>query len=241
MTVPSDVLQIATGEIGTVESPINLNMYGKWYGMDGVQWCAIFVSYCFYKAGLPLPATEAKGFAYCPSGVEWFRSKGQFFDEPKVGDVVFFDWHKDTDESDAWHVGIVESVNANGSITSIEGNTDNQGGGNGGEVMSRQRFPGVWYGFGRPAYSGVGNVRIAHSPWSGRYITLTSSYTEGEDVRLWKQQMIARGWNLGSGSDKVFDRRADEVLRKFQAEKGFEVDGKIGELSWNAAWEAPIS
>ena len=250
MTVPSDVLQIATGEIGTVESPINLNMYGKWYGMDGVQWCAIFVSYCFYRAGLPLPATEAKGFAYCPSGVEWFRSKGQFFDEPKVGDVVFFDWYKDAhacrdnnDEecSDAWHVGIVESVNADGSITSIEGNTDKKGSGNGGEVMSKQRFPGVWYGFGRPAYSGQVISPQDTPPWQGRYITLTSSYTKGEDVRLWKQQMIARGWNLGSGADDVFDRRADEVLRKFQAEKGFKVDGIIGELSWNAAWEAPIS
>lgn len=218
--------------------------------MDGVQWCAIFVSYCFYKAGLPLPVTEAKGFAYCPSGVQWFRSRGRLFDTPKVGDVVFFDWYKDeppcrNDEdnhcSDAWHIGIVESVNADGSITSIEGNTSSAGGGNGGEVMRQQRFPGVWYSFGRPAYSGVNPPPVDHPEWDGRYITLTSPYTKGDNVRIWKQRMIARGWNLGSGADDVFDRKADEVLRKFQAEKGFEVDGKIGEISWNAAWELSIT
>jgi hypothetical protein len=244
MTVPSDVLKIAISEIDYAESPpgSNLNKFGKWYGMDGVQWCAIFVSYCFYKAGLPLPVTEAKGFAYCPSGVQWFRSKGQFFSTPKVGDVVFFDWHKDTSDSDAWHIGIVESVNPDGSIDSIEGNTSNVSNGNGGEVMRRTRYPELWYGFGRPDYSGA----VTHTPatyprWSGRYITLTSEYTKGDDVRAWKRRMVERGWNLGTGSDDVFDRKADEVLRKFQAEKGFEVDGKIGEISWNAAWEIPVT
>jgi CHAP domain/Putative peptidoglycan binding domain len=254
MTVPLDVIQIAKAEIGYAESPAgsNLNKFGKWYGMDGVQWCAIFVSYCFYNAQLPLPATERKGFAYCPSGVKWFRDKGQFFDNPKVGDVVFFDWYKgepacisdaDTHCSDAWHIGIVESVNADGSITSIEGNTSNTSNGNGGEVMRRIRFSDVWYGFGRPSYSNQANPvqETDHPRWSGRYITLTSPFTKGDDVRLWKQQMIARGWNLGSGSDNVFDLRSDEVLRKFQKEKGIEMDGKIGPISWNAAWELAVT
>ncbi len=47
MTVPLDAIQIAKAEIGYAESPSgsNLNKFGKWYGMDGVQWCAIFISY----------------------------------------------------------------------------------------------------------------------------------------------------------------------------------------------------
>jgi CHAP domain/Putative peptidoglycan binding domain len=253
MTVPSDVIEIARNEIGYTESPpdSNLNKFGEWYGMNGDQWCAIFASYCFYKAGLPLPVTEAKGFAYCPSGVQWFKSKGQFFDTPEVGDVVFFDWYpnshhcrddQDKKCSDAWHVGIVESVHNDGSMTSIEGNTSSEeNDGNGGMVMRQKRDSLFWYGFGRPSYSDHAVLpRVAHSQWSGRYITLTSPFVKGNDVRLWKQQMIARGWNLGSGDDDVFDRKADEVLRKFQAEKGFKADGKIGELSWNAAWELPI-
>lgn len=255
MTIPLDVLRIANSEIDYTESPpeTNYTKFGGWYGINGSEWCAIFVSYCFYVAGLPLPADTLKGFSYCPSGAEWFKSKGLFFDTPEIGDVVFYDWHagdrpctpedgNDANCSDAWHVGIVESVNADGSITSIEGNTEIDNDGNGGKVMRRTRTSEVWYGFGRPAYSSHANPpQEEHPQWSGRYITLTSPYTQGDDVRLWKKQMIKRGWDLGSGGDDVFDRRAYEVLQKFQREKKFEVDSKIGPISWNAAWETPVS
>jgi murein L,D-transpeptidase YcbB/YkuD len=53
--------------------------------------------------------------------------------------------------------------------------------------------------------------------------------------------MIARGWDLGSSPIDVFDRRSDEVLRKFQAEKGLEIDGKIGPNSWDSAWELAVT
>jgi hypothetical protein len=78
MTTAEDVLQVARRQIGTKESPpsTNSNKYGNWYGMDRAPWCAMFVSYCFYNAGLPLPITTPKGFAYCPYGVQWFRNKG---------------------------------------------------------------------------------------------------------------------------------------------------------------------
>ena len=254
MTVPLDVLKLASQEIGYTEWPPGTNdtKFGNWYGINGSQWCAIFVSYCFYVAELPLTAETQKGFLYCPSGVEWFKLKGLFFDTPKVGDVVFYDWNKGarpcTPEdgnnavcSDAWHVGIVESVNDNGSITAIEGNTEVGNNDNGGKVMRRERYPDVWYGFGRPAYSSQANPpQEEHPQWPGRYITLTSPYTKGDDVRLWKRQMIARDWNLGTGDEDIFDRRAYQVLQQFQQEKEFEVDGKIGPISWNAAWEISV-
>lgn len=55
MTTPQDVLQIAIGEIDTKEtsSGSNQTKYNAWYGMNHVPWAAIFVSYCFYHAGLP--------------------------------------------------------------------------------------------------------------------------------------------------------------------------------------------
>ena len=253
MANAKDVLDIAKAEIGYKESPAgsNITKFGKWYGMDGVQWCAIFVSYCFYKAGLPLPATTPKGFAYCPSGADYFKSKGQFFSAPKIGDVVFFDFHKgrractinDGDNvrcSDAWHIGIVEEINSDGTITSIEGNTSSTSIGNGGEVMRRTRGRDLWYGFGRPNYSTVS--RVSNYPqFQGRIILLTSPNMKGEDIKIWKNRMIERGWNLGSGADDLFDRKADEVLRKFQREKGLEDDGQLGELSWNAAWEEVVT
>jgi len=253
MTIPSDVLSAAKREIGYTEWPpgSNISKFGAWYGANGQPWCAQFVSYCFFVAGLPLPAETKKGFAFCPSGVSWFKAKGQFHSTPQVGDVVFFDWYKgkppcrSADQnhcSDAWHVGIVESVNADGSITTIEGNTEVGNDGNGGKVMRRQRFSGVWYGFGRPDYSDTPNRQQEdHPQWPGRYIMLTSPYASGDDVRLWKTQMTARGWDFESGAIDVFDRRSDEVLRKFQEQKGLEADGTIGPVSWDAAWDMPVT
>lgn len=245
MTTAEDVIQLAAREIGNREWPpeSDLTKYGEWYGMNGVDWCAIFVSYCFYNAGLPLPATISKGFAYCPFGADWFKSQGKFFTQPKVGDVVFYDWHPGTLDSDAWHIGIVEAINNDGSITAIEGNTSTSSDGDGGQVMRRIRYPELWYGFGSPNYSGVRNPALPNDypQWPGRYITLTSPYVQGVDVQTWKLRMKDRGWDFGLSSENVFDRRAYEVLCKFQEEKGFEVDGVIGPISWNAAWELPVT
>ena len=78
MATAQDVLQVAIGELGTVESPANSNKtkYGAWYGMDGQPWCAMFVSWCFANAGMPLTIETDHGFAYCPSGRNWFAQRG---------------------------------------------------------------------------------------------------------------------------------------------------------------------
>lgn len=243
MTTASDVVRIAEHEIGITENPpgSNINKYGQWYGVDGVPWCGCFVSYCFSVAGLPLPVQSPRGFSYCPYGVEWFKAQGRFSHTPEVGDVVFFDWCPHTPNSDAYHVGIVAQVNPDGSITTIEGNTGDVSQDNGGRVMRKQRYPETWYGFGHPSYSEANLPVIEHPSWPNRYICLTSPHMQGEDVRVWKKRMIERGWNFGTGNEDVFDRKADEVLRQFQAEKGLEVDGILGPCSWTAAWELPVT
>jgi peptidoglycan hydrolase-like protein with peptidoglycan-binding domain len=249
MTTPAQVLQIAAREIGYKESPpgSNGNKFGRWYGMDNAPWCAMFVSYCFYNAGLPLPITTRKGFAYCPYGVKWFRDNGRLSSTPAVGDVVFYDWRSDG-VSD--HVGMVEKVNADGSIVAIEGNTSVGNDSNGGQVMRRTRQRGVIVGFGKPSYTsdGGGNGSVdTHPTWPGRYITLASPYMEGNDVLTWQRQMINRGWDLGTGGftgkgdDGEFGERSHEVLTQFQTKKGLEVDGVLGPQSWDAAWLLPIT
>jgi hypothetical protein len=150
---PQDVLNIARKEIGYKETGNNRNKFGAWYGMNGQPWCAMFVSYCFYTAGMPLPITTDKGFAYCPYGVNWFKQQGCWFKSPKVGDIVLFDFGRKDGIAD--HVGIVEKVNADGTITTIEGNTSSTAHGsqsNGGCVARRIRSLNVVQGFGRPAY-----------------------------------------------------------------------------------------
>ena len=75
-----DIVRIAAGEIGTVESPSGSNRvkYAKWYGMNGQPWCAMFVSWVFAQAEL-LNACGGK-FAYCPY---WGLTTSQFVTAPK--------------------------------------------------------------------------------------------------------------------------------------------------------------
>jgi hypothetical protein len=244
MTTAQQVLQEAASHIGYKESPPNSNnnKFGVWYGMNHQPWCAMFVSYCLYVKGLPLKITTDKGFAYCPFGVKWFKDKEWWHSSPQVGDLVFFDWQGDG-VSD--HVGFVEKVNTDGSITTIEGNTSVGNNSNGGEVMRRKRSGSI-QGYGRPPYSpggaggtGSGDETPVHPQWPGRYIALTSPFMQGDDVLLWQRQMIHRGWTLTP--DSIFNESDHDVLIKFQKEKGLEVDGKIGPMSWNAAWESPIT
>lgn len=148
---PESVLVIARKEIGYKESPAgsNRSKFGQWYGMDAQPWCAMFVSHCFYAAGVPLQISTRKGFAYCPYGVQWFKKQGCWHKTPKPCDVVFFDWGKDGISD---HVGIVEKVNTDRTITTIEGNTSASNNSNGGEVQRRVRPLSVVQGFGRPQW-----------------------------------------------------------------------------------------
>ena len=50
------------------------------------------------------------------------------------------------------HIGIVDSINPNGSIYTIEGNTSSSSNDNGGAVMRRLRKAKI-IGYGRPNYS----------------------------------------------------------------------------------------
>src|SRR6266516_2610541 len=68
------VLSRARSQLGIHEDPFGSNRtpYSEWYGLIG-PWCAMFVSWCFFNEGLPLPASTSKGFAYTPSGAAWFQ------------------------------------------------------------------------------------------------------------------------------------------------------------------------
>jgi Putative peptidoglycan binding domain/N-acetylmuramoyl-L-alanine amidase len=71
-------------------------------------------------------------------------------------------------------------------------------------------------------------------PWFGRDARSRSS-----GVRTWQQQMKNRGWKIGV--DGIFGNESDGVCRKFQAEKGLAVDGKVGAQTWDRTWSAPVT
>jgi len=138
----SKVIQAAISQLGYCESPPDSNkqMFGEWYGMNGCAWCAIFVSWCFDQAGVPLGKIDSvKGIHYCPSALNYFKKAGgQITTEPQPGDIVFFDWEKDGKVD---HVGIFLQARASapGTFISIEGNTALGDDSNGGKVMIRVR------------------------------------------------------------------------------------------------------
>ncbi len=99
----------------------NITPYGEWYGMNSGAWCAMFVSWCAYQAGIL--GTVVPRFAYCPYGVSDYRNMGKFYSRsggyvPKVGDTIFF---FDAAENAISHTGIVTGVTET-HVTTIEGN-----------------------------------------------------------------------------------------------------------------------
>jgi len=133
------IVEVATNQIGNGEVPLNSNKtkYGKWFGLDGVAWCGIFVSWCYAMAGKPLGKIGfTKGFAGCQTAVAHFKKTNQITKTPVEGDIVFFDWNGDGRFD---HVGIfVKWLNDN-QFETIEGNTSLTNQSNGGLVMRRNR------------------------------------------------------------------------------------------------------
>ncbi len=100
---------------------------------DDGQWCADFVTYCLKQVyGDDIPgdfANTCSNTAYCPTIEEWAKSNGSYTtDSSQVepGDLIIY-----TRKGQAGHIGIVTSVNADGTVNTIEGNTSNDSGGYG--------------------------------------------------------------------------------------------------------------
>lgn len=116
-------IKTAAAEIGTTEKPIGSNKtkYGEWFGMNGVAWCAIFLSWCSSHAGVSKDIVPS-GFSSVSQFLQWFSGKGRYYKKgsytPKIGDIMI------QKSGGVSHIGIVESVNSSGFVA-IEGNASN--------------------------------------------------------------------------------------------------------------------
>ena len=115
-----NIVAVALSQVGNVGG----QPYWSWYGFSSrVEWCACFVSWCADQCGYIESGVIPK-HSYCPTGVEWFRSRGQWQDRnsiPAPGSIIYFDWGGD---GIADHVGIVESCDGS-TVYTIEGNANN--------------------------------------------------------------------------------------------------------------------
>ena len=235
MPAPDDVLALAAADDGYSENPAGSNKtkFGSWYGLDGQPWCAMAVSHWFFHAGLPLPASTAKGFAYTPSGAAWFQRAGMWVPQNGAierGYVVFFYW---PNLGRIGHVGIVDQVAADGSFHSWEGNTDVSGGRTGGRVLRQRRSRatvGRSGGFGIPAYDG--GASIPKPPSFSRTLKLQSPMMRGEDVRQAQRLLAEHGQTVTA--DGIFGSKTKQAVTAFQTEKGLDADGIVGPKTWAA-------
>jgi len=141
MTQADKFLEVATKEIGTVETGKNHTKYGKFTKHDGQPWCGSFVMWCANEVKVKIP-----NVVYTPAGVTGFQGVGRWSNaataKPKPGDIVFFDFVEGGNPVE--HVGIVVKDNLDGTVTTIEGNTSPEhkakgSQANGGEVALRIR------------------------------------------------------------------------------------------------------
>ncbi|HWB23142.1 MAG TPA: CHAP domain-containing protein [Gaiellaceae bacterium] len=126
LTGAQGVLSAAQSQVGVSEEPPGSN--------DGPQisvyrdavagaspdqpWCASFVSWAAEQAGEPIGAA-GQGLDSVKDITEWAASTGRLLPAsttPTPGDLILFNDR---------HVGIVEAVNSDGSLTTVEGNYGN--------------------------------------------------------------------------------------------------------------------
>ena len=119
-----NMVATAKAELGQVESPPGSNNSGRITeyrsavpGGPVGPWCAYFASWVSAKNGQPL-GERGQGFARVDDVYAWAQRSGRAVPanasvRPKPGDLIIWDEH----------MGIVESVAADGKITTIEGNS----------------------------------------------------------------------------------------------------------------------
>ncbi|HEX4689180.1 MAG TPA: CHAP domain-containing protein [Solirubrobacteraceae bacterium] len=119
-------LAFAEREVGQAEQPPGSNdsariaTYRNATAGSGVgPWCAYFVSWAARQAGAPL-GEQGQGFGAVADVAAWAQRTGRSLpagSKPQPGDLIVWG---------SRHVGIVESVDAGGSIHTIEGNSSDR-------------------------------------------------------------------------------------------------------------------
>ena len=127
VTAGQRALALAQGEVGQTEQPPGSNdspriadYRASTAGAGIGPWCAYFVSWAAQGAGAPI-GEAGQGFGSCAAVSDWAQRTGRWTPAasgvpPQAGDLIVWG---------ATHIGIVESVDTDGKIHTIEGNSSN--------------------------------------------------------------------------------------------------------------------
>jgi len=223
MGTAAGMLSASRSSLGMGETPpgSNVNRLTAWYaGRHGTEytysaWCDIAVA----------AASDASGntdaccgeHAWTVEHANAFAAAGRWhygLPGARPGDVVFFDWSGSRLIRNIDHVGVIEAVRADGTIVTLEGNTDDM-------FLRRVRNSSFVVGYGRPSYDDAAPM----PPTDGILRTGSS----GTAVRLLQQRLNQAGANLAV--DGQFGPATEDAVRSMQRRAGIVADGEYGPAS----------
>ena len=140
-------LKVAQSQVGQMENPLGSNWghpvqdYLASVGIsEPASWCMAFMVWCFDQASKelgivnPLTKTGAVVHAWNVAYPQHKFPQGHAGSVPQIGDIFIMEF-----SPTAGHTGIIESINGNGALNTIEGNTDDTGSPQGIGVYRRVR------------------------------------------------------------------------------------------------------
>jgi hypothetical protein len=212
--------------LGTTEHPpgSNHNLVTQWYGFNG-PWCDMAVSYEAAHSD-NLAAVCGKN-ANTVAHARAFQAKKRWhfgLGGARPGDIVFFDWSGTRSIGNIDHVGVIEAVHSNGTITTLEGNTSDR-------FLRRVRNASCVVGYGRPAYDDS-----APMPASDGLLRVGS---KGEAVAK-LQANLDKVMGAKLTADGSFGPATKAAVEAFQRRYKLTVDGEYGPRS-AAAMKAALA
>lgn len=216
--------------LGMRENPANTNDITREYnlrydiGTNSFAWCdaSITLEALHSDNEAPVLGGHGKSFAYVPAHAAWFSKIGRLHwgKATKPGQVQFFRWAGAAHTTMCDHVGLVESVNDDGTITCLEGNSA--------DVFRRVKRDGRYTAcYGDPDY-----LPPDPDQWPGRYLQLKSPMMHGGDVTWVQLHLNTKGWKLDA--DGRFGKMTKSAVVAFQKSAKLDADGVVGPATWKA-------
>lgn len=211
------VVALARSQIGTHEGPDNQNPYAddpmitRLYGwnVQNQPWCGTFVNWLFLTAfGYEVGSRMTYGgSAACANQANLYRKAGAFFQNPELGDQVFF-----YSGGSINHTGIVIDVSA-GAIRTVEGNYSDK--------VSECTYAlgaSVIAGYGRPNWSLAADVPGTGSTNDIPDADDTLRYgSRGDAVKTLQEKLIDLGYSCGpDGADGIYGYNTIRAIQAFQ-------------------------
>lgn len=263
MAKASNVVAVARREIGVCEKPANSNKqkYGKWFGSNGVFWCAIYVVWCFHHAGADNLIKKNSSAATCQDlivskcGGTWIMPRNgsetkykkrdvcqnmrkAYLKAGKPGDVVTFDFGKYTGWRD--HIGIVDHIEGD-YVYCLEGNTSQSGSqSNGGMVCLQRRIYTSICAAARPAFEPESQSDQGKY-YTGQFPTLPKRgwFKRGDKSNQVKLLQHLLNWAVGTRleTDGEYGPKTAQAVYAFEAIYGLTQDGEFGKKCLKKAKE----